>query len=163
VWNEWSQDSDQQHHSGDVLKKAATILVGLVVVAAIVLLIVDFDVIRHWTAIHIGSINETGPYYGFWSGFGSDLSEFAIALGIYTGVRKVNCHARRCWRIGHHPLEGTPYHLCKLHHPDVPNSGAKLEDILAQYKEYQGTQGSASTNAPTAKKATVARKAPAKE
>lgn len=146
-----------------VIKKAATGLVGLVVAVAIVLFFVNFAVIRHWTAIHIGSINETGPYYGFWSGFGSDISEFAIAVGLYTGVRKVNCHARMCWRIGHHPLQGTPYHLCKLHHPDVPKGGARIEDILAQYKKYQDSQGLAAGGAPTATKAPATRKAPAKK
>jgi hypothetical protein len=145
-----------------VLIKATAGLAGLLTLAAIVLLFVNFDVVRHWTAIHIGSVNESGPFYGFWSGFGSDISEFAIAVGIYTGARKVNCHSRRCWRIGHHPLEGTPYHLCKVHHPDVPNGGAKLEDILAQYKKYQDAQGAASS-APAAKKAPSARKEPAKK
>lgn len=137
------------------MKNAPFVLVGLVVAAGLVILIVNFDVIRHWTAVHIGSVNESGPFYGFWSGFGSDISEFAIAVGIYTGVRKVNCHSRRCWRIGHHPLAGTPYHLCKLHHPDVPKGGAKLEDILAQYKKYQDAQGSAEDSVPSAKKTTT--------
>ena len=55
-------------------------------------------------------------YYGFWSGFGADLGEVTlvttVGLGVYTGVRRANCHVKGCWRIGHHPLEGTPYHLC---------------------------------------------------
>jgi hypothetical protein len=154
-------------------KKAATGLVVVVVIAVIVLFIFNFDVLRHWTAIHIGSTKEGGPYYGFWSGFGSDISEFAIAAGIYTGVRKVNCHSRKCWRIGHHPLAGTPYHLCKTHHPDVPKGGAKIEDILAQYKKAQEAQGAgggaggagppAAHKAPVAHKASAASKVPAKK
>ena len=44
----------------------------------------------------------------------------AVGIGVYTGVRKVNCHTKGCWRIGHHPLDGTPYILCRHHHPDVP-------------------------------------------
>ncbi|MGD0056113.1 MAG: hypothetical protein ABSC34_11840 [Acidimicrobiales bacterium] len=132
-------------------QKIAVGLVGLFVVAAIVLLVLNFDVARHWTAIHIGSINETGPFYGFWSGFGSDIGEGAIAVGVYTGVRKVNCHSRKCWRIGHHPLEGTPYHLCKYHHPDVPKGGASLDDILAQYKKYKDAQTPAAGQSPAKK------------
>jgi hypothetical protein len=148
--------------------KAASIAVGLVIVALVVLIGVNFDVLRHWTAIHIGSINESGPFYGFWSGFGSDISEGAIAFGLYTGLRKVNCHARMCWRIGHHPLEGTPYHLCKRHHPDVPKGSAKIEDILAQYQKYKDSQPAAAGVAPAAKspgtaKKTVAKKAVAKK
>jgi hypothetical protein len=142
-------------------KKSAAITAGLIVVAALVLLFVNFDPVRHWTAIHIGSINESGPFYGFWSGFGSDISEFAIAVGIYTGVRKVNCHSWRCWRIGHHPLEGTPYHLCKKHHPDVPKGGAKIEDILAQYKKYQDAKSASTNGATTPTKAPAASKSTA--
>ena len=33
----------------------------------------------------------------------------AVAIGVYTGVRKVNCHTKGCWRIGRHTLDGTPY------------------------------------------------------
>ncbi len=143
--------------------KATSIAIGLVVTALLVELILNFDALRHWTAIHIGSINESGPYYGFWSGFGSDISEGAIAIGLYTGLRKVNCHARMCWRIGHHPLEGTPYHLCKRHHPDVPKGSAKIGDILAQYQQYKDTQGAAATAAQVPPKATAAKKATEKK
>jgi hypothetical protein len=146
-----------------VTKKSAAVVAGLIVIAGVVLFFINFAVIRHWTAIHIGSINESGPFYGFWSGFGSDISEFAIAVGIYTGVRKVNCHSWHCWRIGHHPLEGTPYHLCKKHHPDVPKHGAKIEDILAQYKKYQDSKGTAASPAPAATKVSAARKSTVKK
>lgn len=139
-------------------QRVLTGLVGLVAIVILVLFIFNFDVLRHWTAIHIGSTKEGGPYYGFWSGFGSDISEFAIAAGIYTGIRKVNCHSRKCWRIGHHPLEGTPYHLCKTHHPDVPKGGARIEDILAQYKKHQDAQAQASGDAPAASTAPAASK-----
>jgi hypothetical protein len=41
--------------------------------------------------VHTGTINESGPYYGFWSGFGSDIEEFgilgAIGAGIYQLIR----------------------------------------------------------------------------
>jgi len=61
----------------------------------------------------------------------------AVCVGVYTGVRKVNCHTKGCWRIGHHPLEGTPYILCKHHHPEVPNHGASHEEILAQHHRFK--------------------------
>ena len=45
----------------------------------------------HWLQVHTGTINESGPYYGFWSGFGSDLEEFgvlgAIGAGIYQLIK----------------------------------------------------------------------------
>lgn len=52
-----------------------------------------------------------GAWYNFWSGFGSDLGEFA-AIGVLW--RKFNCHEPGCKRIGHLPHQG--YHYCKKHH-----------------------------------------------
>jgi len=42
----------------------------------------------HWLAVHTGTVDEAGPYYGFWSGFGSDLGEAALigaVIGDSTG------------------------------------------------------------------------------
>jgi hypothetical protein len=117
----------------------------LLVVVGIVLLAVFFAEVRHWLALHTGILNG-GPdrYYNFWSGFGSDLGEAtlisAVGIGVYTGVRKVNCHTKGCWRIGHHPLDGTPYVLCRHHHPHVPSKGASHEHILEQHRRYKDAQ-----------------------
>lgn len=114
----------------------------LLVIVGIAFLIAFFDVVRHWIALHTGTLHG-GPdlYYNFWSGFGSDLGEAtlisAVGIGVYTGARKVNCHTKGCWRIGHHPLDGTPYILCRHHHPDVPNKGASHEHILEQHRKYK--------------------------
>ena len=35
-----------------------------------------------WIETHTGTINESGPYYGFWSGAGSDIGEAAILGGV---------------------------------------------------------------------------------
>ncbi len=130
------------------MKRLALGSLVLLVLVALVLLIVFFAFLRHWAAIHTGTLNESGPYYGFWSGFGSDLGEatliVAVGVGVYTGVRKANCHTKGCWRIGHHPLEGTPYHLCRHHHPDVPTQGASHEHILEQHRKYKEAQREAS-------------------
>jgi hypothetical protein len=97
--------------------------------------------IRHWVALHTGTVHG-GPdeFYNFWSGFGSDLGEAtlisAVGLGVYTGVRRVNCHTKGCWRIGKHRLDGTPYVLCRHHHPGVPSNGASHEHILEQHRRY---------------------------
>jgi hypothetical protein len=113
----------------------------VLIMAGLVLVIVFFTALRHWLALHTGILNG-GPdkYYNFWSGFGSDLGEAtlisAVGIGVYTGVRKVNCHTKGCWRIGHHPLDGTPYILCRHHHPDVPSNGASHKHILDQHRKY---------------------------
>jgi len=120
-------------------------LLAILLVAGIALLIAFFDAVRHWLALHTGTLHG-GPdlYYNFWSGFGSDLGEAtlisAVAIGVYTGVRKVNCHTKGCWRIGHHALEGTPYILCRHHHPGVPTKGASHEHILEQHRRYKEAQ-----------------------
>jgi len=112
----------------------------LLLVVGIALLAAFFGVVRHWLALHTGTLHG-GPdlYYNFWSGFGSDLGEAtlisAVGIGVYTGVRKVNCHTKGCWRIGHHPLDGTPYILCRHHHPDVPTKGASHQHILEQHRK----------------------------
>ncbi len=118
-------------------------LMGLLVVILVLALAIGFiGAFRHWFALHTGTIHG-GPdvYYNFWSGFGSDLGEAtlisAVSVGVYAGVRKVNCHTKGCWRIGHHPLEGTPYILCRHHHPEVPNQGATHEHILAQHRKFK--------------------------
>ena len=124
---------------------ARKIVLGMLIVLlvmAIALLIAFFSAARHWFALHTGILHG-GPdqYYNFWSGFGSDLGEAtlisAVGIGVYTGVRKVNCHTKGCWRIGHHVLEGTPYILCRHHHPGVPTSGASHEHILEQHRKYK--------------------------
>ena len=122
---------------------------GLVIVLLIIglaLLIAFFAAVRHWLALHTGTLHG-GPdlYYNFWSGFGSDLGEAtlitAVGIGVYTGVRKVNCHTKGCWRIGHHALEGTPYILCRHHHPGVPTKGASHEHILEQHRKFKEVKG----------------------
>jgi hypothetical protein len=119
-------------------------------VVGIALVIAFFGAVRHWVALHTGTLHG-GPdiYYNFWSGFGSDLGEAtlisAVGIGVYTGARKVNCHTKGCWRIGHHPLDGTPYILCRHHHPDVPNRGASHEHILAEHRKHlEARQGPSS-------------------
>ena len=117
----------------------------LVVLFATLLAVLVVRGIRHWVALHTGILNG-GPdkYYNFWSGFGSDLGEAtlitAVGAGLYTGLRKVNCHSKGCWRIGKHQLAGTPYVLCHHHHPGVPSKGASHEHILEQHRRYQESQ-----------------------
>ena len=117
----------------------------VLLVVGIALIIGFFGAVQHWVALHTGTLHG-GPdlYYNFWSGFGSDLGEAtlisAVGVGVYTGVRKVNCHTKGCWRIGHHRLDGTPYILCRHHHPVVPSRGASHEHILEQHRRYKEAQ-----------------------
>lgn len=133
---------DADHRGARSARKVGLGLGLVLCVVGLALLIAFFGGVRHWLALHTGTLHG-GPdlYYNFWSGFGSDLGEAtlitAVGVGVYTGVRKVNCHTKGCWRIGHHMLEGTPYILCRRHHPDVPTRGASHEHILEQHRKFK--------------------------
>lgn len=71
----------------------------------------------HGLAHVLGLDDLAGPFYGFWSGFGSDLSELALLGAAYGLWRRHNCHVKGCWRIGRLPVEGTPHVVCQRHHP----------------------------------------------
>ena len=95
------------------------------------------SVLLHWLAVHTGTVNESGPYYGFFSGFGSDLGEIALIGGIIGMYRKVNCHEPRCLRIAHHEIEidGVKYKVCRRHHPVVRDHHATGRQSIASLIE----------------------------
>lgn len=70
----------------------------------------------HWVEVHTGTVNEAGPYYGFFSGFGSDVGEVTLFFGIAAAYRHHNCHVKGCLFLGK-PVTGTPYVACPKHHP----------------------------------------------
>jgi hypothetical protein len=108
--------------------------------AAIVLWVINSRQADHWLQVHTGTINEAGPYYGFWSGFGSDLEEFgilgAVGAGIYQLVKKYNCHEPGCWRVGQHPAAGGQFLLCYRHHPDYHGRKPTHELIQRLHREH---------------------------
>jgi hypothetical protein len=118
------------------------IIAGLIcaAVATIVLWIIHSQHVGNWLQVHTGTINESGPYYGFWSGFGSDLEEFgilgAIGAGIYQVIKKYNCHAPGCWRVGQHPAAGGQFLLCYRHHPDYQGRKPTRELIYRLHREH---------------------------
>lgn len=91
--------------------------------------------IWHWFLTVTGAINEQDAWYGWWSGFGSDLGEFAILGAVIAALRKHNCHVKGCWRIQRHAVEGTPYVVCAKHHPTVPNSGITHGSVIRAHRE----------------------------
>jgi hypothetical protein len=115
---------------------------GLICAAAagVALWVIHARLVGHWLQVHTGTINETGPYYGFWSGFGSDLTEFgiigAIATAAYQLFRKYNCHQPGCWRVGNHPAAGGQFSLCYRHHPDYQGKKPTRELIQRLHQEH---------------------------
>jgi hypothetical protein len=123
-------------------------MVGLFVLVgvAIVAWVLRASVVDHWLAVHTGTNDTSGVYYGFWSGFGSDLAEFgilgAIGTGVYQVVKKYNCHEPGCWRVGTHPAAGGQFLLCYRHHPDF--RGAKpTHDLIARMHQEHGERQAA--------------------
>ncbi len=85
--------------------------------------------IWHWLLSITGISGRSTYASNFWGGFGSDLGELAV-LGLVW--RKVNCHAKGCYRVGLHHVDGTPYITCKKHHPVHPGSAAATADDIAR-------------------------------
>jgi len=114
--------------------------VSLLLAAAIMAWVLDARDVNHWLGIHTGTLNESGPYYGFWSGFGSDIAEFgilgAIATAIYQLVKKYNCHEPGCWRVGTHSAAGGQFLLCYRHHPDFMGTKPTHDLIVRMHREH---------------------------
>lgn len=97
---------------------------------------------QYWLAVHTGTCPQsgscttgTGAYYGFWSGFGSDIGEYAIIVGLFGHLalfwRQHTCHATWwCWRHPHHQVGDSPYYVCAHHHPlDVPTVKEAMQQV----------------------------------
>jgi hypothetical protein len=84
----------------------------------------------HWLAVHTGTVNEAGPYYGFFSGFGSDLSEIALLGGVLAMVRHRNCEVRRCWRLSRHQT-AAGHRVCRRH---MPGGAPTHQDVLDDHE-----------------------------
>ena len=120
-------------------------LIGLIGISALVLVgivswVLRAGIVNHWLAVHTGTVNEPGPYYGFWSGFGSDIAEFgilgAIGTAVYQQIKKYNCHEPGCWRIGTHPAAGGKFVLCYHHHPDYHGTKPTHDLIDRMHREH---------------------------
>ena len=115
-------------------------LVFIAVAAGIVAWVLNASAFNHWLAVHTGTVNEPGPYYGFWSGFGSDIAELgiigAIATAAYQLIKKFNCHEPGCWRVGNHEAAGGQFYLCWRHHPDYHGKKPTAELIARLHREH---------------------------
>jgi len=68
----------------------------------------------HWLLHIMGVDDVSGRWYGFWSGFGSDLAELAAGLSIAGAYAKHHeCHQKGCWRMGHPDGDGEVF--CRKH------------------------------------------------
>ena len=115
----------------------------LVVIVLLALLIAFIGALRHWFAApHGDPARRTGR-----------VLQLLVRLRVRPrrGDPHQRCghrclHRRSQGELSHRrgvggsatiPFEGTPYILCKHHHPDVPNHGATHETILAQHHKFK--------------------------
>lgn len=82
----------------------------------------------HW----LSQIWTDPSAYNFVSG---PLPDVTLLGGFVLAFRKLNCHAPRCWRIGHHPTADGQFRLCRHHHPDLPNGRLSLAEIHRRHHE----------------------------
>jgi hypothetical protein len=105
-----------------------------------------FHHVLTWT----GTYNESGGWYGFWSGFAGG---FGILTILVVGYRKINCHTQRCWRIGHHDLvvkhsdadPGTTYRVCRHCHPEIRGRRFSRADLRAIHGAHLADQTATTT------------------
>ena len=92
----------------------------------------------NWFAIHTGTYNEPGPYYGFWSGFGSVWVQPTLIGGLLIYFYHTNCHVKGCKRFKTYKFTdkatGNEYKLCKRHHP-THNTELTHHHVLRMHKK----------------------------
>jgi len=93
---------------------------------------VEGAAVIHWLSTAFSTYvlhSQHGLGYQWASGPGANFGEIAIigaAIGLY---RRWNCSAPRCWRHGKHPTADGLHHLCRRHHPDLPDRRLTLAEI----------------------------------
>jgi hypothetical protein len=101
----------------------------------------------HWLLNFFGVNNEAGYGYAFWSGIGSDFGEIALIGAIIAVYRKHNCHVKGCWRISRHPVDGTPWVVCRKHHPTIGNEAPTADQVVADHARAHAAKAAAAGNA----------------
>lgn len=84
----------------------------------------------------IGVRPSTSLWGAFWEGFGSGPIAWCILPIAY--LRHQNCHEPWCFRIGKHPVDGTPFKACRKHHPTLngkPTKGHMTRAYLESKQE----------------------------
>jgi hypothetical protein len=118
---------------------AILIATSVVLTVGLVLWIVNAGVVDDWLSLHSGVFDESGPYYGFWSGIGSDFAELgligAVGTAVYQLVKRFNCHEPGCWRVGTHLAAGGQFALCYRHHPDYQGKRPGHDLIVKLHRE----------------------------
>jgi hypothetical protein len=73
---------------------------------------------------------ESGRWYAVGSSWAGATAIFSGGVMIY---RHKQCHEPWCWRIGKHPVEGTPFTTCHRHHPGLKGTRVQRGHIRAAH------------------------------
>lgn len=89
-----------------------------------------------WHFIHSWWWPESGEGY-FWSSVAGSTALLFGWLPMTTLVgRKLLCQAPWCFRLGHHRTADGHHHLCRKHHPDLPNHRLSLKEIHIRHHHH---------------------------
>ena len=106
--------------------------------AAAVILVAFWPHVRSEFFVILGNRDETGGWYGWWSGNAGGLQLFqwiAIAMFLYWHH---TCHGDPwCLRWGKYPAAGGVFRLCRHHHPDLAGTRPRREMIHRMHAEWK--------------------------
>lgn len=91
----------------------------------------------NWLYTWAGLSNGTGPIYLGLSGIIGDLALLSVVGVVF---HRLNCHQTKCWRIGVHRVEGTPFITCRRHHPLLTTGPITAEHIHRAHHEHRRRQ-----------------------
>jgi hypothetical protein len=106
-----------------------------------------FHAMGNWI-YHAFGFGGSGPFYGFWSGFGSDLSEPPVVVASIMAIVLLPWHLncgdgghwpRGCKSMLTHKVEGNPFRACHKHHPVLsrhPYHGITAEIMALEHKAH---------------------------
>ena len=113
----------------------------IILIAVLLAGLAAYSAVTHWLAWRFAAGDWPVPpgtpwTYQLESGFIPALTVLTL-LGTVAGMwHKVNCHERRCPRIGRHTVDGTPW--CKRHQGKAREAAGRnvtLADVSAQLGE----------------------------
>jgi hypothetical protein len=117
-------------------------LIPVAVVGLVWALVAYWPHVRSEFFVILGNRDESGGWYGAWSGFLGGLQVFEwIVLGAFIYWHHT-CHDHAwCLRWGKYPAAGGTFRLCRHHHPDLQGSRPHREMIHRMHTEWKHGAG----------------------